>query len=279
MDFLNEILMAFLTLKITDVIDILVMTFIIYKLIVLVRETRAAQLAKGLVVLLIFSRVAQGLNLYTVNWLLSNIFTVGLILIIVVFQPELRRGFEKLGRSNNWFTRFTNIKSKSYELKTDEIVNAVASMARQEIGALIVIEDTTSLRDVEESGTILNSEISSELLINIFFPKSPLHDGAVLIRDEKIVSAGSILPLSQNFTISKELGTRHRAALGMSEKSDAFIIVVSEETGVITTVHNGQLSRNLDRETLKETLNKLFADQDKSIFSKEPGEEVDNGNA
>ena len=275
MDFLNEIRMAFLALKITDIIDILVMTYIIYKLIMSVKETRAAQLLKGLVVVLVFSRIAQALNLYTVNWLISNIFTVGLMIIIVVFQPELRKAFEKIGRGNSLFN-FAKIRSRDYEMKTDEIANAVSSMARQKIGALIVLENESSLKEISETGTYLNAEISSELLINIFFPNSPLHDGAVVIKEEKIVAAGAILPLSDNFNISKELGTRHRAALGMSEKSDAFIIVVSEETGVVTTVYKGELSRNIDTETLKQSLNNLFVRQDESIFKKE-AEEVRDG--
>ena len=270
MDFLNEIRMAFLALKITDIIDILVMTYIIYKLIMSVKETRAAQLLKGLVVILVFSRIAQALNLYTVNWLISNIFTVGMFIIIVVFQPELRKAFEKIGRSNSFFN-FAKIRNRDFEVKTDEIANAVSSMARQKIGALIVLENESSLKEISETGTYLNSEISSELLINIFFPNSPLHDGAVIIKEEKIVAAGAILPLSDNFNISKELGTRHRAALGMSEKSDAFIIVVSEETGVITTVYRGELSRNIDIETLKQSLNNLFVKQDASIFKKDDG--------
>lgn len=268
MQFLNELKIAFLTIKITDIIDILVMTFLIYKVIMLVKETRAAQLLKGLLTILIFSRISIALNLYTVNWLISNIFTAGLVLIIVVFQPELRRAFEKLGRSNRWFTPFTKIKTQEFEKKTDEIVNAVASLSRQKIGALIVIENKVGLADIVETGTRLDAEISSELLINIFFPNSPLHDGALIIKDEKITAAGCFLPLSTNNTISKELGTRHRAGLGMSEKSDAFIIVVSEETGVITTVYNSELSRHIDSETLRNTLNKLFFEADNSIFKK-----------
>ena len=274
MDFLNEIRMAFLALKITDIIDIIVMTYIIYKLIISVKETRAAQLLKGLVVILVFSRIAQALNLYTVNWLISNIFTVGMFIIIVVFQPELRKAFEKIGRSNSFFN-FAKIRNRDFEVKTDEIANAVSSMARQKIGALIVLENESSLKEISETGTLLNAEISSELLINIFFPNSPLHDGAVIIKEEKIVAAGAILPLSDNFNISKELGTRHRAALGMSEKSDAFIIVVSEETGVVTTVYKGELSRNIDIETLKQSLNNLFVKQDESIFKKEADEVKD----
>ncbi|MFM1541945.1 diadenylate cyclase CdaA [Helcococcus ovis] len=268
MEFFNELKIAFMTIKITDIIDVLVMTFIIYKVIMLVRETRAAQLLKGLFLILIFSRISILLNLYTVNWLISSVFTVGMVLIIVVFQPELRRAFEKLGRSNSIFTSIVKLKVQQINFKTEEIVNAVASLSRQKIGALIVIENGVGLADIVETGTILNSEISSELIINLFFPKSPLHDGAVIIKDEKIVAAGCFLPLSSNNSLSKELGTRHRAALGMSEKSDAFIIVVSEETGIITTVQNSSISRHIDSETLKNTLNKLFADSDNTIFKK-----------
>lgn len=268
MTLLNEIGMVFSTIKITDVIDVLVMTFIIYKAIMLLKETRAAQLLKGLFVILIFSRISLALNLYTVNWLISNIFTAGLVLIIIVFQPELRRAFEKLGRSNNWLTSFTKIKTQQNELKTNEIVNAVASLSRQKIGALIVLANKVGLADILESGTKLDADISSELLINIFYPNSPLHDGAVIIKEEKIMAAGCFLPLTQNNSLSKELGTRHRAALGMSEKSDAFIIVVSEETGVISTVKNSNISRHIDAETLRNTLNKMFVDQDNSILKK-----------
>lgn len=280
MQFLNELKIAFLTIKITDIIDILVMTFLIYKVIVLVKETRAAQLLKGLFIILLFSRISIALNLYTVNWLISNVFTAGLILVIVIFQPELRRAFEKLGRTNNWLSSFSKIKTDQFEIKTDEIVNAVASLSRQKIGALIVIENNVGLADIVETGTRLDAEISSELLINIFFPNSPLHDGALILRDEKILAAGCFLPLSSNNSISKELGTRHRAALGLSEKSDAYIIVVSEETGVISTVYNSNISRHIDSETLRNTLNKMFIEEDNSLLkkTKKPEGEEDGDN-
>lgn len=276
MDFLNELKMIFLTIRITDVIDVLVMTFILYKIILLVKETRALQLAKGLLIIFVFSKIAQAFKLYTVNWLISNVFTAGMILIVVVFQPELRRIFEKLGRTNDLFKSITRIRSNINDYKTDDIVSAVASLARQKIGALIVIELEIGLTDIIETGTTLNSELSSELLINLFFPNSPLHDGAVVIKEDKIIAAGCFLPLSENYTISKELGTRHRAGLGMSEKSDAFIIVVSEETGVISTVHNSALSRNIDPETLREMINKLYIEEDNILTRRVKG--VDDGN-
>lgn len=272
MNYFRELSIMFFTLRITDIIDILVMSFIVYRMILLVKETRALQLARGLLFIFIFSKIAQELRLYTVNWLISNIFTAGMILIVVVFQPELRRIFEKLGRTNDFIRSITKIKSNLNDHKTDEIVNAVASLARQKIGALIVMERDSGLVDIVESGTRMNAEISSELLINIFFPNSPLHDGALIIKEEKILAAGCFLPLSENYTISKELGTRHRAALGMSEKSDAFVIVVSEETGIISTVHNGRLSRNIDPKTLKETINKLY--EDENILTKKIAKEV-----
>lgn len=276
MDFLNELKMIFLTIRITDVIDVLVMTFILYKLILLVKETRALQLANGLLIIFIFSKIAQGLRLYTVNWLISNIFTAGMILIVVVFQPELRRLFEKLGKTNNIFKSLSKFKDNIVDYKIDDIIGAVASLSRQKIGALIVIEQENGLKDIVETGTSLGAEISSELLISLFFPKSPLHDGAVVIKEDKILAAGCFLPLSENYTISKELGTRHRAGIGMSEKSDAFIIIVSEETGVISTVHNNQLSRNIDPETLREILNKLYLDEEAQANKEVEG--VENGN-
>lgn len=276
MNFLNELSNAFYTIRISDVIDVLVMSYVIYKLIIVLKETRAAQLLKGLLIILIFSRISFALNLYTINWVISNIFTAGLVLIIVVFQPELRRIFEKLGRSNRFFVSLTKMDSQGDQTKTDEIINAVASLSRQKIGALIVIANKVGLADIVETGTLLNANISSELLINIFFPNSPLHDGAVIIKDDSIVAAGSFLPLSTNMSISKELGTRHRAALGMSEKSDAFIIVVSEETGIISTVYNATISRHIDTETLRSTLNKLFYEQDNSWLKKSV-KEADNG--
>lgn len=276
MRFLIELRNIFFTIRISDVIDVLVMSYVIYKLIMLLKETRAAQLLKGLLVILIFSRISFALNLYTINWVISNIFTAGLILIIVVFQPELRRLFEKIGRSNKFFTSITKIDNGVDTRKTDEIVNAVASLSRQKIGALIVIANKVGLADIVETGTLIEANISSELLINLFFPNSPLHDGAVIIKDDNIVAAGCFLPLSTNMSISKELGTRHRAALGMSEKSDAFIIVVSEETGVISITRDATISRHIDSETLRETLYNMFYEQDNS-WLKRNIKEFDNG--
>ncbi|NLW52499.1 MAG: TIGR00159 family protein [Tissierellia bacterium] len=267
MKFLNELRLAISTVQIKDVIDILVISYFIYKLIMLVKETRAEQLIKGFIGVLIIAGISSALNLYTLNWVISNIFTVGMILIIVVFQPELRRAFEKLGRSNKLLS-FTKIKGEQSTFKTEEITSAIASLSRQKIGALIVIENTVGLSDIAETGTFINGSVSSELLINIFIPNTPLHDGAVIIKDDKIVAAGCFLPLTNDTTLSKELGTRHRAAIGMSEKSDAFIIVVSEETGIISVVQDGIISRYMDSESLKDTLYNLFIKMDDSIFTR-----------
>ncbi len=267
--FLNELKLIISTIKITDIVDILVMSYVIYKLISLVKETRAEQLLKGLFFVLIFARVAEVLNLYTVSWLINNILTAGLILIIVVFQPELRRVFEKLGRSNKLFTSLFKYKVEENRFKSDEITNAVASLARQKIGALIVIENKVGLMDITETGTLINGEVTSELLINIFIPNTPLHDGAVIIKEDRIVSAGCFLPLTNNQSLSKDLGTRHRAALGISEKSDAFVIIVSEETGIISTAQNGVISRYVDAETLRDTLVNLFEKMDQNIFKRQ----------
>lgn len=267
--FLNELKLIISTIKITDIVDILVMSYVIYKLISLVKETRAEQLLKGLFFVLIFARVAEVLNLYTVSWIINNILTAGFILIIVVFQPELRRVFEKLGRSNKLFTSLFKYKVEENRFKSDEITNAVASLARQKIGALIVIENKVGLMDITETGTLINGEVTSELLINIFIPNTPLHDGAVIIKEDRIVSAGCFLPLTNNQSLSKDLGTRHRAALGISEKSDAFVIIVSEETGIISTAQNGVISRYVDAETLRDTLVNLFEKMDQNIFKRQ----------
>ncbi len=275
MDFLTEARAILQTVELKDIIDILVVSYAIYKLIQLVRETRAEQLLKGFIAILVISRISAALNLYTVSWVINNLLTVGMVLIIVVFQPELRRIFEKLGRSNNLLS-FNKIDNEQAKFKSEELTNAVASLARQKIGALIVIERKVGLSDIAESGTLINGKLSSELLINIFIPNTPLHDGAVIINDDKIVAAGCFLPLTNDPTLSQEMGTRHRAALGMSEKSDAFIIVVSEETGTISVVENGVISRYMDPESLKQSLFNIFIKMDDSILNRRgPIDEAD----
>ncbi len=251
MQTLRNILM---NIRIQDIIDILIVALVFYKLFMLIRETRAEQLTKGIFALFIFTKVSEWLKLYTINWLLKQIVTVGTLAILIVFQPELRRALEYLGRSRFFTKSFVEIKDETISQVVDEIVEAVASLSRQKIGALIVIERKTGLNEIIETGTRIDGKVSSDLLINIFIPNTPLHDGAVIIREDIIKAAGCFLPLTDNMSLSKDLGTRHRAALGISEKSDGLAIVVSEETGAISIAENGSLARYLDAKTLKQIL-------------------------
>lgn len=262
MTFFRNLTSLLTTFQVTDLIDILVISVIVYYIILLVKETRAEQLIKGFIVILVFAQLSEALNLYTVHWVLSNLMTVVVILIIVVFQPELRRAFERLGRSRGWLLNFANNEDKKTESRIEEIVRACMSLLRQKIGALIVLEGNTGLNDIIESGTEIDGYVTAELLINIFIPNTPLHDGAVVIRNDKVLAAGVFLPLTQNINLDRELGTRHRAALGISERSDALVVVVSEETGLISICSNGEIVRHLDEQTLRDMLNDFFtADQ------------------
>lgn len=229
-----------------------------YKMFSLIKETRAEQLIKGIVAFFIFAKISGILKLYTVNWILENAMTVGVIAILIVFQPELRRGLEYLGRSRFFTKSFLEIRTENINRKVDEIVDAAASLSRQKIGALIVLEREIGLNDIVETGTEINGIVSSDLLINIFIPNTPLHDGAVVIKDDIIKAAACFLPLTENMNLSRELGTRHRAALGISERSDTLVIVVSEETGAISVVENGEIARYIDVKTLKQILINMY---------------------
>lgn len=263
MDFFQNISQLISTFRVTDLIDIIVISVIIYHVIKLVKETRAEQLIKGFFFILVLAQLSDWFNLYTVNWLISNLLTVGLILVIVVFQPELRRAFERMGRSQGWILSFGASSLDNTPELIEEIVRATSSLSRQKIGALIVLEGTTGLSDIIETGTEINGIFSSELLINIFIPNTPLHDGAVILRENQIRAAGCFLPLSENMSMAKELGTRHRAALGISEKSDALVIVVSEETGIISVCEDSTMSRRMDEKNLREILKRFYARVDK----------------
>lgn len=258
MGFFDHLTQLFSTFRVTDLIDILLISVLIYYIIILVKETRAEQLIKGFILLIVFSQISDWLNLYTVHWLLSNLLTVGLILVIVVFQPELRRAFERLGRSRGWLLSFGNNGEKERNGVADELVRACTSLSRQKIGALIVLENKTGLSELLDTGTLIDGLVSAELLINIFIPNTPLHDGAVIIRNDKVVAAGVFLPLTENKNLSRELGTRHRAAIGISERSDALVLVVSEETGLISVCQNGQIARRIDEESLREILEDFY---------------------
>lgn len=266
--FLDKFFNMINTLRFLDIIDIAIVAVCIYKLYMMIKETRAEQLVKGLVIIFIFVKISDSLKLYTVNWVLENMMTALAIMIIVVFQPELRKILETIGRSNILTKSSADIRGEKVDKCVEEIVHAVFSLSRQRIGALIIFERSTGLGDVVETGTVLNSAISSELLINIFIPNTPLHDGAVVIKNDTIKAAACFLPLSTEQSISKELGTRHRAAIGMSEKSDCLALIVSEETGGISIAEHGKINRYVDEPTLTKILTKLYNDQDSYIFNR-----------
>jgi len=236
-----------------DFVDIVIVSYIIYQLLVLLRGTRAVQLLKGIIIVLITWLVSYFLHLNTLQWMIENLLSVGLIAIIIIFQPELRRALEKLGRGS--FLNMTRqVKDQLIIKVANEVTRATTQLAEERIGALIVIERKTGLSDFIQSGISLKADVSKELLYNLFLPKGPLHDGAVIIRNDQIMAAGCYLPLTESPFVSKELGTRHRAAIGLTEVSDAVVIIVSEETGLISICFHGKLERGLTEEELYEQL-------------------------
>ncbi|MDO7908743.1 diadenylate cyclase CdaA [Paenibacillus sp. JX-17] len=239
--------------SIKDIIDILIVTYIIYQIILLVRGTRAVQLLKGILFLVVIWALSTWFDLYTLKWLMNQMFTFGVLAIFIIFQPELRRGLEQLGRGK-LFGR-SSVDDEELNKLIGEVIKAVNYLSRRKIGALIVFERETGLNEYTGTGIATRSVISSELLINIFIPNTPLHDGAVIIQGQQISAAACYLPLSENPFISKELGTRHRAAIGISEVGDAVSIVVSEETGQISLALNGQVVRDIKEESL---ISKLY---------------------
>ncbi len=259
----------FQVLKLTDIIDIFLVAIIVYQLLKMIKETRAIQIVKGIAILFVIFQVSIWAHLTTLNYLLSNALQVGVFSIVVIFQPELRSLFEKMGRSK--VGRIMDIASGTAEDRQDyavnEITRAAENLSATKTGALIVIERQTKLGDVIRTGTVLDAEVSASLLENIFVPNTPLHDGAVIMRGDRVYTAGCFLPLTSNSNLSRELGTRHRAALGISEASDALVIVVSEETGKISIALNGTLTRNLNGQSLKNALNRVLMTQnEKGLF-------------
>ena len=234
-------------------VDIILVWFVIYKLINLIKGTKAVQLLKGIIVILLVRVVSEFLGLKTLSWVMQQAINWGFLAIIIVFQPEVRRALEQLGRGR-FFSRSSNTDDEEPEKIVEAIVKATDYMAKRRIGALISIERETGMTDYIETGINLNSKISSELLINIFIPNTPLHDGAVIIQRSTVAAAACYLPLSESPFISKELGTRHRAALGISEVTDSVTVVVSEETGGISLTKNGELHRDLNAEEFKDHL-------------------------
>lgn len=242
------------------IVDISIVSYVIYKIIMMVKETRAAQLIKGIVILLVATQLTGWLGLNTINFILRNTMTVGLLAILIVFQPELRGALERIGRSR--FGDIFNFEEDTYveklEKTIEEVVKAAEALSKASTGALIVIERETKLGEIIKTGTTLNAVVSCELITNIFFPYAPLHDGAIIIGEGKIKAAGCILPLTENRKLSRELGTRHRAAIGVTEVSDAIAVVVSEETGRISVAFEGKLTRNFVPDTLRKALSKIL---------------------
>lgn len=248
--------------QLQDAIDILVVAILIYFLLNMIKGTRAALLVKGIIMLIVIQQISEIIGLFTVNFILRGATQVGIFAILVVFQPELRRGLEQMGNSR--FGQFFRIEdtfaSNSTQETVTEICKAVQYLSKNKMGSIIVMERRTKLNDVIQTGVTIKAQISSELLVNIFSSNTPLHDGAVVIREQRIMAASCLLPLTQNINLGTELGTRHRAAIGNSETSDSFTIVTSEETGTISVARHGALTRNLTVQSLEKALMKLASD-------------------
>lgn len=251
----NPVLSVFQNYRwIWDTLDIAIVSYVLFRLFLLIRGTRAVQLVKGIVVLIIAGILARWLQLTAVTYVLNYAQMALVVAVPVVFQPELRRALEQLGRGRLFAPAPSYLPEAELSKVIAEIAGACDVLARNKIGALIVIERETGLKDIAETGTLVDGLVSSAFLINLFVPNAPLHDGAAVVRGNRVVAAGCFLPLSENPSLSKELGTRHRAAVGLTEQSDALVIVVSEETGAMSLASAGKLIRHLDDVTLRDML-------------------------
>ncbi len=267
----SRIAEAIQQINLLDILDIAIVYFVIYRLIVLIRDTRAVQLIKGLLLLLLATVVSGYLDLNTINWLLTQTIAAGLIAVPIVFWPELRRALEQLGRTRLFGQRisFSPDEDEGIEEAISHLVASVSILSKNKIGALVVWERETGLSEYAETGTSIDALISSELLTNTFIPNTPLHDGAVILRRGRILAAGCYLPLSSNPFLDKELGTRHRAAIGVTEETDAVAVIVSEETGTISVAIEGQINRHLDAKTLQQKLKEeLIAQKVTSLWNR-----------
>ena len=253
------------TMRLADYVDIIVVAYLIYKIAKFFKDTRAVQVLKGIVVLMVCVQLSEIFKLNTINFILQNTMQVGLLAVFILFQPEIRSALARVGKSRLSFLNFDG------DDRSDPVVNVInavtasaKALSERKIGALIVIEQATKIMDIVRTGVSLDAQVSTELLNNIFYPKAPLHDGAVIIGDGKIKAASCFLPLSQNDSLESELGTRHRAGLGITEGSDCITVIVSEETGKISLACNGGLTRNLSPAVLKEALTKLLIKEEKT---------------
>ena len=275
-DFFENIKRALLSFGgIIDLLDVILVAFVIYGTVKLIRGTRAFQLAKGVVVLAVIYAAATLLEMRASEFILNFVFSNLLIILVVIFAPELRRAFETMGRGSATLSNILNFKNNDETELQENIKNSIngvcracADLSDKQVGALIVFEKDTLLGEIAKTGTTVDAVVTAEIIGNIFFPKAPMHDGAVIIKDGRVVSAGCILPLTNNNLLSRELGTRHRAAVGMTESSDAVVVVVSEETGAISIAENGTLKRGISDGDLREILMKHFIKEDDKDASK-----------
>ena len=262
---LNAIIANFQTFKLVDLLDIIIIAFLIYQLLGIINRTRAGQLAKGALLVLAVYLVANVLNMRTVTWLLNSLLQVGLLTLVVLFQPEIRRALERMGQTDQWAGKLFNIKGRyndpsfkgAWRSAIIAICDAAERFSETKTGALIVIEQKVSLRDYERTGIDVDGIVTSQLLINIFEKNTPLHDGAVIVQGNRVTYATCYLPLSDNMRLSKDLGTRHRAGVGISEVTDSMTVIVSEENGKISVAYEGTLSRGLTAEELEEKLRSI----------------------
>ena len=270
MDAVRELFGTLTTIQWRDVLDILLVTYLIYRVVLLVRSTSAMRIAKGFMAILVISAVTQILELWTLNFLLGQILSIGLLALVILFQPELRRMMDHLGSSVS-LRRFLAPERElgEMEMVISQTVKACEIMGRERVGALIVFARTHRLDEYFKTGTVIDSRVSEQLIRNIFFPKAALHDGAMIIRDGRIAAAGCVMPLSDSHRLSADLGTRHRAGVGTSEASDAVVVIVSEETGTISVAVGGMLKRHLAPQTLERLLRKeLIKDEAEKLESK-----------
>lgn len=257
METIDTIRNTLLNLRISSVVEIIIVAWLLYRLYWLIKETRAEQLLKGILIIVALIPITYILNMTMLYFLLSRTITLGVLSFVIIFQPEIRRALEHLGRSA-FNDRHLAPEERELDELITEIVEAVDSMSETRTGALIAIERRTMLREIIATGTLVDAKVSAEIIENIFIPNTPLHDGAMIIRNDRVYAAGCMLPLTSSSEISKKLGTRHRAAIGLTEQSDAAVIIVSEETGVISLALNGKLVRNYDKARLKAILMKLL---------------------
>ena len=267
---LEDLMGLLISIKVTDILDIVIVAFLLYRLLEFIKETRAQQLFRGILLIVLAFIASEVFNLSLLNWLLKTLATVGLIAIVIVFQPEIRRALEQIGRRGIIMGTFRDLSKEERYATVHILVDAVDDFSSTRTGALMAIEQETPLNDIIETGVVIDGEMSVRLLGNLFYEGSPLHDGAVIIRGNKVYAASCVLPLTSRQNIGRNLGTRHRSGIGLSEVSDALVIIVSEETGAISVARNGELNRFLDLKSLEKMLLDIYiqSDEDRGLFSR-----------